>query len=66
MNFLVFVLVAFYSGKIVDLQSCFSKPWIWASIWLEASSASHAGTDVDASHTGIKHSLKYANVGFQI
>lgn len=32
-------------------------------VWLRASSASHVGTDADASHAGIKHSLKYANAG---
>lgn len=42
----------------------FLKAQLRGIVWLRASSASHVGTDVDASHAGIKHSLKYANVGF--
>lgn len=49
---------------LLEVGGGFLKAQLRGIVWLRASSASHAGTDVDASHAGIKHSLKYANVGF--
>lgn len=49
---------------LLEVGGGFLKAQLRGIVWLRASSASHVGTDVDASHAGIKHSLKYANVGF--
>lgn len=49
---------------LLEVGRGFLEAQLRGIVWLRASSASHVGTDVDASHAGIKHSLKYANVGF--